>query len=358
MEGQSNDPARELARQVGVDFGASLTVALAFIGDQLGIFKAIAEGGAMTTTQLAERTHLNERYLREWASAMAASGYIDYDSNGQTFSLNPAQRTVLLDEHSVFNMAGAFQYAVTCIRQLPQLATAFRAGGGIPFADFGPEIAEAIRRMFQAGYETWVAQKWIPSVPEINQQLQHGGEAAEVGCGGGQCLLPVARAFPKSRFIGYDVDPGSIARARECAAAEGLQERVTFEQCPAEKMRVVGRFDLVMAFNCIHDMANPRGALRAIWEAIKPDGVMLWAEAKASDRLEENLNTWGCSLYGASTMHCMTVSLAHQGEGLGCVIGEQLAGELAREAGFINFERLGIDNPFIKYSCCANEAPH
>ncbi len=346
MERQRNDPARELARQIGVDFGASLTVALAFIGDQLGIFKAIAEGGAMTTAQLAERTRLNERYLREWESAMAASGYIDYDPVGQTFSLNAAQRTVLLDEHSPFQMAGTFQYAVTCIRQLPRLAMAFREGGGIPFADFGPEIAEAIRRMFQAGYEIWVAQQWIPGVPEINQRLQNGGEAAEVGCGGGQCLLPVAKAFPKSRFIGYDVDPGSIARAKERATKEGLQDRVMFEQCPAEEMRVVNRFDLVMAFNCIHDMANPRGALRAIREAIKPDGVMLWSEAKASDRLEENLNTWGRSLYGASTMHCMTVSLAHQGEGLGCVIGERLAGELAREAGFVSFERLGVDNPF------------
>lgn len=339
-----NETARELARQVGVDFGAALTVALAFIGDQLGIFRAIAEGGAMTTPRIAERTGLNERYLREWAAAMAASGYIDYNPADRSFSLNPAQRTVLLDERSVFHMTGAFQYAVTCIRQLPRLSTAFREGGGIPFADFGPEIAEAIRRMFQAGYETWVAQQWIPAVPEIKQRLLDGGEAAEVGCGGGQCLIPVAKAFPQARFTGYDVDRGSILHAKERVLKEGLQPRVTFEQCPAEQIGAADRFDLVMAFNCIHDMANPRGALRAIREAIKPDGVMLWSEAKASDRLEENLNTWGRSMYGASTMHCMTVSLANQGEGLGSVIGAGLARELAREAGFATCEPLGVDN--------------
>jgi SAM-dependent methyltransferase len=343
MEEKQN-AARELARQIGVDFGAALTVALAFIGDQLGIFKTMAQGGPMRPAQIAERTGLNERYLREWAATMAAAGYIDYDPADQTFRLNAAQRAVLLDEHSVFNMAGAFQYAVTCIKQLPRLTTAFREGGGIPFADFGPEIAEAIRRMFRAGYETWVVQQWLPAVPETNRRLHEGGDAAEVGCGGGQCLIPVASAFPNSRFTGYDVDPGSIAHARERAREGGLQVRVCFEQCPAEAMGAAGRFDLVMAFNCIHDMANPRGALRAIRQAIKPDGVMLWSEAKASDRLEDNLNTWGRSMYGASTMHCMTVSLASHGEGLGSVIGPRLAGELAREAGFVSCEPLGVDN--------------
>jgi len=338
-----NQPARDLARQVGTDFGAAMTVALAYIGDQLGIFEALA-AGPMTTPQLAQHTGLNERYLREWAAAMAAAGYIDYTPAAQTFSLSPAQRTVLLDAHSVYNLAGAFQYAVTCFRQLPALTAAFRHGGGVPFADFGPEISEAIRRMFQAGYETWVASQWLPAVPEINQRLLTGGNAAEAGCGGGQCLIPVAQAFPNSNFTGYDVDPGSIAHARERVEREGLAHRVTFEQCPAEQMGVADRFDLVMAFNCIHDMANPRGALRAIREAIKPDGVMLWSEAKAGDRLEDNLNPWGRAMYGASTMHCMTVSLAHHGEGLGSVIGPKLARELAREAGFVTCEPLGVHN--------------
>ena len=346
MSNGERDQARDLARQVGVDFGATLAVALGYIGDRLGIFRALAEGGAGTTAELATRTGLNERYLREWASTMAAAGYVDYDPKSQKFMINPAQRTVLLDEHSPFNMAGAFQYAVTCIRQLAPLTEAFRSGGGIPFADFGPEIAEAIRRMFQAGYEAWVASRWIPALPELHQRLLTGGEAAEVGCGSGQCLIPVAKAFPNSRFHGFDVDAGSIAIARQRADKEALAGRVKFEQVAAESIGRDDHFDLVMAFNCIHDMANPRGALRAIRNAIKPTGAMMWSEAKASDRLEDNLGSWGRSLYGASTMHCMTVSLAHEGEGLGSVIGEKLARELAIEAGFSSFEILPVENPF------------
>jgi 2-polyprenyl-3-methyl-5-hydroxy-6-metoxy-1,4-benzoquinol methylase len=343
---RSAQDARQLARQVGIDFGAALAVALGYIGDRLGIFKVMGQGIPMTSVQLAERTRLNERYIREWASTMAAAGYIEYEPVAQTFQLNHAQRTVLLDEHSPFHMPGAFQYAVTCYRQIPRLTTAFRDGGGIPFADFGPEIAEAIRRMFQAGYEKWVAREWIPAIPEIHQRLIKGGEAAEVGCGGGQCLIPVAQAFTQSRFVGFDVDSGSIEHARNQAAALGLGDRVEFAQSPAENMDACDRFDLMMAFNCIHDMANPRGALRACRQAIKPDGVMLWSEAQASDRLEDNLSTWGRSIYGASTMHCMTVSLAHNGEGLGCVIGERLASDLAQEAGFATIAKLPVENPF------------
>jgi len=345
MSEAERDQTRELARQVGVDFGATLTVALAYIGDRLGIFRAIAENGAMTSAELAHRTGLNERYLREWASTMTAAGYIDYNPSDRKFALNQAQRTVLLDEWSPLHMTGAFQYAITCIRQLSPLTEAFRHGGGVPFADFGPEIAESIRRMFQAGYEAWVVSLWIPAVPDVHSRLVARGEVAEVGCGSGQCLMPVAKAFPNSRFTGYDVDPRSIALARQRSAQEGLADRVSFEQVPAEDIVDPDRFDLVMAFNCIHDMVNPRGALRAIQRALKSAGALMWSEANASDRLEENLNPWGRSLYGASTMHCMTVSLAHGGEGLGTVVGEGRARELALEAGFSSFARLPLENP-------------
>ncbi len=267
MSEAERDQTRELARQVGVDFGATLTVALAYIGDRLGIFRAIAENGAMTSAELAHRTGLNERYLREWASTMTAAGYIDYNPSDRKFALNQAQRTVLLDEWSPLHMTGAFQYAITCIRQLSPLTEAFRHGGGVPFADFGPEIAESIRRMFQAGYEAWVVSLWIPAVPDVHSRLVARGEVAEVGCGSGQCLMPVAKAFPNSRFTGYDVDPRSIALARQRSAQEGLADRVSFEQVPAEDIVDPDRFDLVMAFNCIHDMVNPRGALRAIQRA-------------------------------------------------------------------------------------------
>ena len=343
--------AAALTRQVGIDFGAALCIALAFIGDRLGIFKRIAASGPVTVRQLAESTRLNERYLREWAAAMAASGYLDYDPGTTAFSLNPEQASVLAREDNTFFMGGAFQYAVACYRQIPKLTEAFEAGGGVPFTDFGVDIVEAIERLFRAGYETWVAQEWIPAVPDVYNRLLEGGLAAEVGCGAGQCTIPVANAFPKSRFYGYDVDLTSIARARQKAEKAGLGDRVTFEHIAAEELWFADRFDLVMAFNCIHDMAHPRAVLASLRRILKPTGALLWSEAHASDRLEENLTIQGRTMYGASTMHCMTVSLAQEGEGLGSVIGEGLARAMGHEAGFSHFGRLPVKNPVHQIFC-------
>jgi SAM-dependent methyltransferase len=225
---------------------------------------------------------------------------------------------------------------------------AFRNGGGVPFTDFGPEIVEAIERLFHVGYETWVASEWIPAVPDIHRRLLAGGEAAEVGCGAGQCMIPVAAVFPNSRFFGFDVDRTSIDRARVKADGAEVGGRTTFEQMAAERVPYCDRFDLVMAFNCIHDMAQPRSALKAIQRMIKPDGAFLWSEADVGARLEDNLGPVGRTLYGASTMHCMTVSLAQGGEGLGSAISEELARSLAAEAGFVSLEPLPIKNPFHK----------
>ncbi len=335
-----------LARQVGSDFGAALTIALGFIGDRLGIFRAMADGTALDSAELAAYTGLNERYLREWLSTMAAAGYVEYEAEHGKFRLSPEQAIVLADERSTFFGAGAFQYAVACYRQIPPLADAFKNGGGVPFSAYGEDIVSAIERMFQAGYEAWVASQWIPAVPDIHEKMQAGGEAAEVGCGAGQCLIPVARAFPKSRFFGFDVDATSIGRAREKAKEAGLSDRVTFERIAAEQLPYRDRFDLVMAFNCIHDMAFPRRVLAAVCRALRPGAVMLWSEADASDRLADNLNPTGRSMYAASTMHCMTVSLAGGGEGLGVVVGERRAREMALEAGFSGFTRLPVENPY------------
>ena len=343
---EDSKKAAALARQVGVDFGAAMTVALAYIGDRLGIFRAMSDGAPMTSVEIAQRTRLEERYVREWASTMAAAGYVDYDPADTTFRMTSEQVMVLAREDNTFFTGGAFQYAVACYRQIPKLMAAFQRGGGVRFAEFGPDIVEAIERLFHVGYETWVAGQWIPAVSDVHERLNAGCEAAEVGCGAGQCVVPVASAYPSSRFVGYDVDPYSLERAREKAARAGVADRVSFERVAAEDLPSEARLDLVMAFNCIHDMARPRAALAAIRRVLKPGGVLLWSEADASDHLEENLNPVGRALYGASTMHCMTVSLAQGGEGLGAVIGEDLARNLANEAGFSKFERLPTKNPF------------
>jgi hypothetical protein len=207
-------------------------VALAYIGDRLGLFRLMAVGAPMTSAQMAEHAGISERYVREWAATMAAAGYLEYCSADATFRMSPEQAMVLAFEDTTFFTGGAFQYAVACYRQIGRLTEAFRNGGGVPFADFGPEIVEAIERLFHAGYEAWVADQWIPAAPDLKAKLDIGADVAEVGCGAGQCIVPVAAGYPHSRFTGYDVDATSIARARAKAASAGVGDRLVFGSSP------------------------------------------------------------------------------------------------------------------------------
>ena len=323
----------------------ALTVALAYIGDRLGIFKAMADGALRTSPKLAEHTGLDERYLREWAATMAASGYLDFNARDETFRLNPEQALVLAHEDSTFFMGGGFQYAVACYGQLPKLMDSFQHGGGVPFSDFGSDIVEAIERLFSRR----VRNLGGPGVDSAGARYS----LATDGWGRSRGNRLWSRTVPRpgcdggsdSRFFVYHVDRFSIERAREKAMRAGISNRVTFERIAAEELPYADRFDLVTAFNCIHDMAQPRSALAALRRIVKPAGACLWSEAHAGDRLEENLNPQGRTMYAASTMHCMTVSLAQGGEGLGSLIGESKARGIAHEAGFTQFEKLLVKNP-------------
>src|SRR5215469_14303064 len=263
MADQDFDKSRAaaLSRQVGTDFGASLTVALAYIGERVGLWGVMAGGSSMTSAEIAEKAGLNERYVREWAATMASAGYLEYRAADATFRMSREQAMVLAFDNNTFFSAGTFQYAVACYRQIDKLIQVFRSGGGVPFADFGPEIAEAIERLFRPGYEAWVVNEWIPAAPGLTAKLASGA---------------VVAAFPNSRFTGFDLDATSIGRACEKAASLNLSDRLGFERGAAENIPTADGFDLVMAFNCIHDMANPRGALANIRRVLKPGGVLMW----------------------------------------------------------------------------------
>lgn len=332
------------AMKVLQDWGGAHIAALAYIGDRLDLFRILGERGPMTSQELADATGFDERYLREWAAAMAAAEYIEYAPDERRFWIVPEKALVLAKEGEPGFLGGGFQYAQACAQRVPELMQAFRDGGGVSFASFGPEISQAIERLFAPVYATDVAAIWIPALGPMHERIRRGAEVAEVGCGAGQALVPLAAAFPRSNFTGYDVDATSIDRARERAAQAGVTRNVAFELRPAEEIPHRDHFDLVVAFNCIHDMANPRGALKRIRQALGEDGALLWSEANLSDRIEDNRTPLGRLAYGTSTMHCMTVSLAHDGEGLGNVIGVDTARELALEAGFTRFERLDVDN--------------
>lgn len=348
-----NKKVETMAFRVVGDMGGAFTMALGYVGDRLGLFKAMAGAGPVSSVDLARKTNLNERYVREWLRAMVAAEYIDYDPLLEKYVMTEEQAFVLADEDSPMFVGGGFHFTTPSICNMPKILEAFRKGGGISYSDIGDEIPEAIERFFKPGYRHFLASDWLGTVPGLVPKLEKGATIADVGCGCGQSTVAMAKAFPNSRVVGIDYDHRSIERARKLAAAEKVSN-VTFVEASADKIPRDRKYDLVCSFDCIHDMVDPKGTLRAIRDALADDGVYLWSEPNASDKAHENRNPVGKAFHSISPLHCMTVSLAHNGEGLGTVIGETGARQLASEAGFSQFERLPIDNPFNQFFALKN----
>jgi SAM-dependent methyltransferase len=334
----------QLATRLMADLGATALTGLLYIGDKVGLFKAMVGAGPLTVAEVAAKSGLQARYVREWLSAMAAGQYIDYDPHTERFTLPDEHAAVLADETSLTFMGGFFQVMVPVLSQAPQVAKAFREGGGVPYSAYGSDLIEGISRNRRVPYFRQLAQEWIPAMPEVLTRLQEGGTAADIGCGCGYAVIAMAKAFPHSRFYGYDLNQESLAIAREHAAAEGAADRTVFAYVSANALPAEPRFDFITSFDSIHDMADPRGALRSIRQALAPGGTYMMMEIAAGDTLADNLNMRGRFFYSVSTLHCLTVSLAHNGEGIGTVMGEAKARELAAEAGFTHFRRLPIDH--------------
>lgn len=315
------------------------------VGDKTGLFSELAGRGPLTIEQIAQASGLNERYLREALAALAAAEIVRYDSERATYELPEEHAACLADESSPYFLGGWTQIIPAILKAIPGVAQAFRDGGGVAYAEYGEEMVEGIARSNGPGMRILLTRRWLPAMPDVVKRLERGIRVADVGCGAGTSTLTMARAYPNSSFVGYDIDARSLERARAAAASSGL-ENVSFERVAAEEMPADPPFDFIASFDTIHDMVKPRGALARIREVLHPDGTYLMVEPAAGDSLEENLNPGGALLYAMSTLHCMTVSLAHGGEGLGAAWGGQQAQELCREAGFTRFRRLDIENPF------------
>ncbi|MDQ2841927.1 MAG: class I SAM-dependent methyltransferase [Acidobacteriota bacterium] len=338
----------ELAFRVVGDMGGAFIMALGYIGDRLGLYKAMDGAGPITSCDLASRTGLNERYVREWLRAMVAAEYIDYDPESQKYSMSSEQAFVLSNEDSPMFVGGGFHFTVPSLLNVPKIMEAFKNGGGIPYSEIGEEIPPAIERFFRPGYVNFLSRQWLGAVPGLIARLEKGITVGDVGCGRGQSTVAMAKAYPNSRFLGIDYDGRSIAACRELAEGAGLKN-VEFVQGPAEQIPQNRRYDLICSFDCIHDMVDPVATLRAIRDVLAPDGVYLWSEPNCSHDAHENRNPLGRTFHAISPLHCMTVSLAHNGAGLGTVIGERGARELAGKVGFSHFEKLPIQNPFNQF---------
>lgn len=343
--------AEELAFKVINDHGGAFLMALGYIGDQLGLFKALEASGAASSAELAAETGLNERYVREWLKAMVAAEYLDFDERTSRYVMTAAQAAVLSDEESPLFAGGAFKLTMPTLYNVPRIADSFRNGGGIPYAEIGPDVPCAIEQVFRPGYLHFLVADWLAKVPGLTERLEKGARVVDVGCGRGQSTVAMARAYPHSRFVGVDYHPESIEAARGLAIRQGLTN-VQFIAAPAEQALAPGSCELVCAFDCIHDMVDPVASLEAIREALVADGVFVWGEPNATHEPHQNRNPIGRLFHAISPLHCLTVSLAHGGAGLGTVIGEAGARELARQAGFASFERLPTQHPFNQFFAC------
>jgi 2-polyprenyl-3-methyl-5-hydroxy-6-metoxy-1,4-benzoquinol methylase len=328
------------------DIGATMTAPLVVLGDKLGLFRALAEADSpISAIDLAQRTGLSERYLREWLAGVAAAGYVSVDAKADQFFLSDAQRLVFGDEQSPVCMLGGFELAVSTARAAQSIADAFRSGEGVAWHSHDAGVFSGTERFFRPAYTTHLVRAWIPALDGVEAKLLRGARAGDVGCGHGVSTLIMARAYPSSSFVGFDTHPSSIERARARATELGMGERCTFE-IASGKTFPGPRYDLVTCFDCLHDMGDPAGAAAHIRKSLKDDGTWMICEPMAGDRLEQNLNPVGRLYYAASTMICVPTSLSQEvGTALGAQAGEARLREVILKGGFTSVRR-AAETPF------------
>jgi SAM-dependent methyltransferase len=338
--------AEFLDRFVGYAAGAT-TMALLAVADRSGLLTWLAEHESGTVEEIAEGAELESRYVREILSGLAAVGAVFYDPGPRVFTLPPEHALFLADESSPYFMGGWSDMLPALMAQIDGVADATMHGGGVPFEEFGAAMIRGVDRANTPSQKVFLVDRWLPAVPGLVTALDSGIRVADVGCGSGTVPILIAKAFPDSRVIGFDVSEDALTVARSRA---GGTPNVTFEQVSADAIGVNPPFDLITAFDAIHDLADPLAALTRIREALNTDGRFLMMEPNAASFLEDNLNDRGALLYGVSALHCMTQSLAAGGEGLGAAWGREKAEEYARRAGFSNFEPLAdIENKFSAF---------
>lgn len=322
-------------------FFASL---LCVLGDRLGLFRALAEAPA-TSAELAQRSGVAERYAREWLAGLAAAGYFDHDPTTGRFSLPPERAAVLADEASLYFLGGAFQNFGGLLGVVPQLAEAFRSGGGVAQSEYPPDLYDGMARATAPWHDNLLVRRWVPAVPGLEERLVAGIDVADVGCGQGRALLRLAEAFPASRFTGFDAFAPVAEAAAARAEAAGVADRLAFRTLDAAA-GLPGEYDLVTTFDVLHDAVDPPALLRSIRRALRPGGTYLVLEITCGDTVDDNAGPMGAMRYGMSVMYCMTTSLANGGAGLGTLgLPEAKLRALCAEAGFGELTRVA-ENPF------------
>ncbi len=327
------------------DAGASIHGPSVLIGEQLGLYKALAASGPVTSQELAKKTGTAERYLREWLLAQAASGYVNYDVATEKYSMSPEQVFTLANEDSPAYIPGLYYSIGSLYRDQRKIAEAFKTGKGVGWHEHHNDLFIGTKKFFRPGYLANLVSSWLPSLEGVVPKLKAGAKVADVGCGLGASTIIMAKAFPKSKFIGYDYHLESIEWARNDAVTEGVTANVDFEQAYAKNYS--GKdFDLVTFFDCLHDMGDPAGAAKHVHGSLKRDGTWMIVEPYANEKVEENLNPVGRVFYNASAMICVPSSLAQEvGAGLGAQAGDSKLRQVVMSGGFTKFRR-ATQTPF------------
>ena len=348
MTTQSTPDRKKLGAFLGkvlADTSGMMVTVMAHIGDRLGLFKQLAQGPA-TSTQLAARANISERYAREWLYLMASAGYVTYDPASHIFTLPPEHIPVLAQEGSPVFYGGVHQMVMGSMKSIDQLVQAFQSGGGVSPVAYDETVWQGMERLTRGQFDQLLIQSWLPAMPQVQGKLERGCQLADVGCGHGWALIKLAQTYPDSRYTGYDRFEPLIARAEANAQAEGVADRVQFRHLDVSE-GLPEPYDILTTFDVVHDAVSPRQLLRAIRQALRPDGRYVCLEINSSDKAEENVGPRSTFLYGLSLLYCMPTSLHGQGEGLGTVgLPESKLRELCVEVGFSNVRHVPIDLPF------------
>jgi len=334
----------ELLGKMVNELGAAWTGANVIIGDQLGLYQALAANRALTSNELAQTTGTSERYVREWLATQAASGYIEYDAQTERFYLTPEQALVFADPNSPVILTGGFYSLQAVYQDVPRLTEAFRTGAGIGWGEHCNCLFCGTERFFGPGYRANVVSAWLPALEGVVTKLQAGAKVADVGCGHGISTIVMAQAFPRSQFYGFDYHRASIERAQQLAA-EANVSNVTFAVAKAKEYPGQ-HYDLVTFFDALHNMGDPVGAAAHVRTTLKPEGVWMIVEPNAQDNLAGNLNPVGRVYYAASTLVCVPASLSQEvGLALGAQAGETKLRQVVTADGFTRFRR-ATETPF------------
>ena len=321
------------------DLGAAISGLMVYLGDQLGLYKAMATAGPVTPAELAARTETDERYVREWLDNQAAGGYVTYDAGARAYELPPEQALALADEDSPAFLPGGFTGILAAYVDADTFVDAFRTGRGVGWHEHDRRLFVGTERLFRPGYKGYLVSDWIPALDGVDSTLRAGGIAADVGCGHGASTILMAQAYPSSRFVGFDYHAESIDTARRRASDAGVDDQVRFEVASAKDYPQDG-YDLITFFDCLHDMGDPVGAAVHARRALADGGAVMLVEPFAGDRPEDNHNPVGRAFYGFSTVICTMASRAQEvGLALGAQAGEARLLEIFEQAGFGSFRR-------------------